>query len=267
MSWHTAGYEGAKQEEKRLDAQHGPSRFWMKDGNSQKEIVFIDDEPFGIYEHQPKINGDWKNWITCLAGSQDDVACCLILQQKAPKYYAGYYTVVDCTEATSEDSKKYMYEMKYLPAKLGTVKKFKLKKESREEKSLVGCLYTVSRTSSKAPSVGEDFEFKRMVVPAKLFEVATYKGRKLSEMWNKAESSAEEMEKLKRLFKVKMDPQAQGKLLREVVPFNYMELLQPKSSKEIRLQLAGANIEDRDGSFGGSSGGGSAPKVEGDIPF
>ena len=62
--------EAAKQEKK-----YGPRRLYLKGGTS-RDVVFVDDNPACIYEHNPKMNGNWRNWMTCLQGVNDDVVCC-----------------------------------------------------------------------------------------------------------------------------------------------------------------------------------------------
>jgi hypothetical protein len=80
-------------------------------------------------------------------------------------------------------------------------------------------------------------------------------------------SSPEEVEKVKRLFQVKTDG---GAIVQKVVPFNYYEILKPKTPREMRDALRGVKIELDEGGGNSSrrgkdSEGGS--KQEDDIPF
>lgn len=239
-AWYSQGHEGMKREEERLATLYGPQRIWIKPGES-KNLVFVDNESFNIKEHNFCVNGDWKNWLTCLAGSEDDVACCGKLGSNSA-YFVGYHTAIDTTEYVDKKGVKHAYELKFLPAKMKTLKKFKRK---AEDKGLAGQLYKATREDAKSPSCGDEFEHVRPVDMDKAFELTSYKGKKLSELYDKAAVSAEEMEKLKKIFQLKFDDK--GKLLRKIVPFNYFELLAPKSPGEVKALLAGVTPKNEKG--------------------
>jgi hypothetical protein len=259
MSWYETGYSGINREEDRIATLSGPFRVWIPPGKSL-EMVFVDDEPVCIYEHQWKANGSWRNWTTCLQGISDDVVCCKDLGEKT-RSYVGYITTVQCTETTDKKGNKYNFELQLLGAKLKTLKKFRRKKEERG--ALAMTRFRVTREDDKSPSCGDEFEFlKEVTDPDKLFEVANYKGKKLSELWEKAESNPESMARLKRTFQLAFD--SEGKLLRRVVPFNYMELLKPMEAADLRKRLNANPAQDADGDGGGTNGGGGGGD---DVPF
>jgi hypothetical protein len=278
-SWLNTGYDGIKQEDQRLAALYGPNRFWMPAGVPPKEVVFVDAKPATLYEHNPNLNGDWKNWLTCQLNCFDEVVCCEILASRDyGRYFVGYYTVVDCSEWIDKKGTKYQYELKFFPAKQKTLKKFEIKHKDRlaeQEKEgqpltgVAGCLYKASRADAKSPTCGDEFEFKRMVNMEKLFDLANYKGKKLSDLFAKANESTEAMEALKRTFAVELDEN--GKVKMKLVPFNYEQLLKPHTPAEMRTLLGSAKIAPRepDGSDGGGSSGGSTGggKADEDIPF
>lgn len=257
MSWYKSGFDGVDQEQARLDAQYGPSRFRVRAGD-QQDAVFVDDDPVCIYEHNPKIDGNYRNWLTCLQGVSDNVTCCQKLGPNS-RYYVGFITVVSCTEWLDKKGNKHQYEMKLFPAKLRSLKSLRRKKDDRG--SLVACMYSCARDDDKSPSVGGELEFKRQVDLEKLFEVANYKGKKLPDLWDEAEANPGAMQKLMRTFQVK--PDAEGKLPRIVPPFNYFEVLKPRSPKELQLTLGMAEVEPPPGSNTGSGG---AVKSD-DVPF
>jgi hypothetical protein len=261
-SWAQQGFDGTKKEEERLATMYGPNRVWLKPGTSQ-EFVFVDDTPFCFYEHNPKIDGSWKNWITCLKDVSDgEVPCCEILGQNS-RYYVGYLTVVDMSKWTDKKGNVHQYEVKLLPAKLKTLKKFKRKKEER--KSLVGCIYRATREDDKSANVGDEFEFVKEADISKVFDVANYKGTKLAEMYAKAMESPEQMAILQKIFTV---PLVDGKILPKVPAFNYYSIFEPKSPRDCRTALAGATMDrdDAGGAGGAAAAGGSAGADE-DIPF
>jgi hypothetical protein len=262
QSWATTGFGGNQKEEQRLATLYGPNRVWIKAGGSQ-EWVFIDDEPLCIHEHNPKINGDWKNWLTCLQNiSEDGVPCCEILGAKS-RYYVGYFTVVDLSKWTDKKGNVHQYEVKLLPAKLQTLKKLARKKEDKG--SLIGALYKVHRETEKSPSCGDDFEYIRDADLSKLFEVANYKGKKLSELYGKAVEDPVVAHMLKQTFNLKYGDD--NKILPKIAPFNYLSLFEPKSAKDVRSFLKGAKIEGWDDSKGGGEKGGGGSSADEEVPF
>jgi len=181
-SWYSTGYDDMKREEDRVASSRGPNRYWMKEGTS-RDIVFLDDEPFSIYEHNYRADGSWKNWMTCMRGIRDEAVCDDKLGTNN-RSYVGFFTIIDCSEYTDKQGNSYQYEMKLLPAKMRVLKKFKRKKDERG--SLIGCMYRVTREDSRSPNVGDEFEFKKEVDLEKLFDYAQFRGKKLKELYEKA---------------------------------------------------------------------------------
>jgi hypothetical protein len=270
-NWYDSGYGGMKKEEDRIAQMGIPQRFWMPAGES-REFVFLEDEPFCIYEHNPKMNGNFRNWITCVKGILDGPApCCEEIGEKT-RYYVGYFTVVDCSKWTDKKGNTYQYELKFLAAKLKTLKKFKRKKEDRITgggDGLVGCLYKGFREDDKSPSVGDEFEFLRTVDLSKLLAVANYKGKKMADLFQKANEDPTNLERLKKIFDVKID--ASGQVIETLPVFNYMQLLAPKSTKDLKEMLKGNVEENDDGDkktgFGGGKKTGPKSGADEDVPF
>lgn len=250
-SWYSIGYEGIGREEQRLAQLGGPPRLWMPAG-STREVVFIDNEPVTIYEHNWKANGSWKNWATCLRGIEDECPGCQELGDNN-RYYIGIYTVVDISEWTDKRGNKHQFEINMLPAKLKSLKKFRRKSAERIEAGgtgVAGCLYRLARDGKEDPTIGGEAEFVREVDMAKLFPLVLYKGKKLVELFDKAEASEDSMKILKRLFQVQMADD--DKLLRQLVPINYFEQLTPLSVKDFKEVLRGASTDNDSGTGGGA---------------
>jgi len=255
-SWYNSGFDGMGAEQQRLESQYGPPRFWLPIGQS-REIVFMDDEPFCIHEHNPYMGGNYQNWITCVQGIHDDAVCCQKLEPKS-RYYIGYLTICDTSVYTDKKGNEHQFEMKMIGGKLPTMKAWKRKKDDRA--TLIGQLYKVSRDSDKAPSCGGEFEFNRSVDMEKLFTLACYKGKKLSDLFTEAEANAEKMVSLQKTFQLRL---VDGKLPRVLPAFNYVELLKPLTPKELRIKLAGA--EPRSSTGKGKTAGAGAESD--DVPF
>jgi len=236
-----------------MQSSSQPRRLWIKAGE-YREIVMVDDDPLCVHEHNPKMNNRWDNWFTCLQGIADSAPCCEILGANT-RYYVGYVTVVDCSLYVDKKGNKHQYELKLLPAKLKTLKKFKRKREDRG--SLVGAVFKATREDAKSPSVGDEFEYMRQADMDKLFELTTFHGRKLTELYSAAMENPASLSTLKNIFQVSMDG---GKPIPKLNPFNYFEILKPKSPDEIRAMLKGATFDDAPGPTSGES------SVD-DIPF
>lgn len=246
-NWYDTGYDGVKKEEDRMNAFSPPRRFWVKVGEP-KEFVFVSDEPFAIYEHNPKINGGFKNWITCVKGMYDTAPCCDEIGEQS-RYYVGIYTVVDCSKFVSKNN-TYQYELKFLPAKVKSMKKFKRKREdlqSSGEGGLVGKMYRAIREDSKSPNIGDEFEFVKNADMEKLFQIANFAGKKLPELYAQASGNAPlaatALERLQKTFDIQME----GGAIKNVIPqFNYLNLLKPKSPAELTYMLKGKVEKDDD---------------------
>jgi hypothetical protein len=243
MSWYNSGYDGINKEEQRLQSLSGPNRLWMPPGTG-KDLVVVDDEAFCIHEHNAKLNGHWRNQHTCNKGLEDACESCSRLGDKS-KAYVGYLTMVDCSLYTDKKGNKYQYEVKLVGAKIGILKKWRRKKEERG--SLVLTKVKTHREDDKKSSIGDEWEFGETVKDeAKIFELANYKGKKLSELWDKADANEQTKKLLGLTFQIDTGPD--GKLVRRVVPFNYMEVLKPRGNEFVRDLLGGVTKEEALGS-------------------
>lgn len=263
-SFYRSGFGGVKEEENRRDSMYGPARFWLRTGDGA-EVSFVDDEPACIHEHSPKINGNWMNF-TCLKDVYpDDPVCCEKLGFDT-RAYVGFLTVCDFREWTDKKGVTHRFELKLLAAKLGSLKLLGGKKADRENR-LSNRVYKVKRIGEKAPNIGDDWEYSREVDPAKadkFLESVTFRGKKLIDLY-KSEKE-EEIAKLRKTFRVAT---ADGQIVPKVVPFNYLEVLKPKTPKELRDILTGARIEKNGNAKSGSSGSGGNGEggKEDDVPF
>lgn len=260
-SWYNQGSDGIEKEQHRLDDLTGPGRLWIPGGES-KEGVFVDDEMFCIYEHNPKIDGGYRNWFTCGQGVHDEVVCCQKLGPKS-RYYVGFLTWVDCSKWTDQRGNTHQYEMRLMPLKMKSMKKFKRKKDDKG--SLISTYWRLTREEDQSPQVGDDWEFKRDVDMDKMFPHVCYRGKKLSELWDDAEGKPEAMEHIKRTFQI--EPK-DGKLPLTVPAFNYFRLLEPKPPKDIRILLGAVQPEDEDKSPSRTQSYKSGGDIkEEDVPF
>jgi hypothetical protein len=207
----------------------------------RRELVFIDEEPTTIYEHNWKAGNSWKNWTTCLRGIEDSCPCCEVLGE-TNRYYVGYYTAVDTSKWTDRRGNEHQFELILIGAKIGTLKKLRRKRQDRLDDgattALAGHLWRFTRDSDKDPAVGGDYEYVREVDLEKLFTLALYKGKKISEMFDKAEANSDSMKVLEKLFKIEKEGDT---LVRKLVPINYYQQLHPLSVGDMRAAMNGVS--------------------------
>lgn len=255
--WYNTGYEGVDREKERIARAGGPTRYWMK-AQTTREMVFVDDEPLCIQEHSWQANGSWNNHCTCIREVSDYAPCCEKLGDKS-RAYIGFYSIVDCTKNTDAKGNVYQYELKLLPAKLNTLSVIRRKKADRT--SLVGALFKVTRDTADNPNCGNDYDFQKEGDLVKLFPLATYKNKKLTELYKEASEKPEVMARLKETFQLEIDPKT-NLIVPKIFPFNYVTLLAPKEPKEIRAMLGSVTPDT------GAKGANAAPSPKDDeIPF
>lgn len=160
MSWYTEGEEGLDEDEKQEKAEYsgkGAKRFFLRE-NTEREIIFLSDDAVRIWEHNPLVNGEWKpdNWYTCRQGVFRNDPTCAMCQGNIQRYKMGFYSIMDTTEFTFK-GKTYKNLRRLLALRLEGMKRIKKKKE--RQGGLVGRRFLFSRTSAKAPNIGNDWEF------------------------------------------------------------------------------------------------------------
>lgn len=153
------GYDAFSEKEKEIEAKQSRTfinRFWLPSDGTSK-IVFLDDNPPIVEEHQIQIDGDWRNWFTCLRMVGESCPICDKLDSKP--YTVGFYTVLDTTEWKDKQGRVHKNEIKLFPAKFKTLQV--LKRLSAKRGSLDGCMFEVYRSSSDAPNTGDVFDFEK----------------------------------------------------------------------------------------------------------
>ena len=169
--WYDTGYEGAEAEkERRDDLKNAPRRFFLKPGAMAK-VIFLDDftakrtvkltsgqtvdrpiVPFCFDEHQLTIDGDWRNYRTCIGKIEPPCPLCSAGHRKS---YMGMYTVL--SNWIGEDGSEKWYKNLF-PAKLDNIEKLR-RQAMRRDGQLQFCLYEIIRTNERSLTTGDDFEF------------------------------------------------------------------------------------------------------------
>ena len=107
-TWWTTGAKKAQEARKKMQSMYRPE-FWMKDGETAN-IIFLDAEPFNIYQHQVKIRGRIKKY-TCLGPG----GRCPLCQVSDPRFLS-VYRIIDMRTYESKDGKKHTNTEKYYEA-------------------------------------------------------------------------------------------------------------------------------------------------------
>lgn len=181
MSLFNRGYDDVdKIAEKEAERRNGDRvfRFWMPTGTTTR-IVFLDDVPPIYEEHQLQINGDWKNWFTCLKQFGKPCPHC---EASSYAYTAGAYTIIDGTEWKDKQGNVHKNEKKLFVAKIDTLKK--LKQISAKRGGLRGCVFEVSRTGDKSPGTGDMFDFEKKLTEEELVAMFGKKDPKGAQGYN-----------------------------------------------------------------------------------
>ncbi len=168
-----SAYDAAEKQAKSREARKnskvsGPMRFWIPAGLS-KRVIFLDDNPPELVEHQVTIDGDWRHWFLCLrtpdANGFWTVGNCPFCDMKIPKYLMGPYSVVDETGYTDKKTGEEKKNIKHvLVAKERSLNKFK--RLSARHGGLSGNRFECFRTDGKSVVIGDDWAFTGKVEEA-----------------------------------------------------------------------------------------------------
>ena len=151
----------------------GPSpamRFWIPKGE-ERRIIFLTEgnQAKRIWEHQVRLSGDWRNWVSSLTwfGHKKDPLKDFSEETGMFRRYNAYaFSIIDTQEFTDRSGQKRKNVKKLLLAKRDTaeiLKRMYLKRLDADQ-GLRGAMFDVYRTNSdKSASVGEQFEFVKMV--------------------------------------------------------------------------------------------------------
>lgn len=154
MSWFVKGDDPQRDSFIKNASSSSVIRFWLKNGET-KEIVFLDDARFGVYEHTVQLNGKWDTF-TC-SGS-----LCALCGHGKERAYVEYYSILDLTPYVAKTGQKKDFSRKALGLKKEAAKIIANRRETCGG-SLAGKKFRVTRIGDKSPASGNDFEFVKEV--------------------------------------------------------------------------------------------------------
>lgn len=152
----TRGYDAFKQKEEEVESRMEDRifRFWLKP-ETEAKIIFLDDDPPILEEHQLRINNSWLNWFTCRRMINEPCIICDELGDTP--YTVGFYTILDLSEYKNKKGDTVKNTIKLFTPKFKALQL--IKRQSQKREGLELCVYDVYRSSSDAFNVGDSFEF------------------------------------------------------------------------------------------------------------
>lgn len=232
MSWYKKGEDGyqevvSRQQLEEEERSRRVIRFWLREGERAK-VTFLDDEGFFYQEHHLKLRGRWGNFFTCPA----DFSECPICESGERASSVAAFTIIDHTPYVIRNGpnkgKTVQHTKKLLVVKRAALHKLMdRKRKLAKDGGLKLGVFELARFSAQECNTGEQFDYLGKRIP---------------------------LDKLKTLAPKGVDPDEWVK------PFDYMTILAPLSTDDLRLvakqSVFGADV--------GSPASASAAPVVGD---
>lgn len=163
MSWFKTGWNDTNEEGSKSPFEtKGPRRFWLPPEKDAK-LLFLEDEPTGIWEHGFQINGKWGHFEPCHTKNKISDRCpiCDSGDKMFPSFI-GFFSVINMTPwFTKKDKKEFNFQREVFAARMGSKDKpgilKKLERMKQAEGRLRGCVYKTYRSGKKTESCGDEF--------------------------------------------------------------------------------------------------------------
>jgi hypothetical protein len=196
MSWYVTGDDAKdaikkhqikrlQQEKERRERKNLPKvyRFWMPPSyvDEDKEfhessalVTFVDakehpdgyEMPFAYMEHNIFLNGNWKNWFTCIKNN------CPLCKNGNRPYLAAAFTVVDHRKWQDKKGNVHQHEIKLYVAKSGALSDMLGEYDRRG--GVRGWRVRITREGEKTPGVGSKRDFVKQVSIADKYQPLDY---------------------------------------------------------------------------------------------
>jgi hypothetical protein len=251
MGWWNTGFESAKNAyDYDEGGQHGPRRFWMP-SEATRRIIFLDENPVTYWEHNFKLNGNWRNWEPCKKRNKQDNSCALC--ERYPDVFpsfVGILSIINMTAWESRKGREINFKRELLVAKLGGKDKpgilKRLERKKKEHGRLRGAIFDVYRSGAKVESVGDEYTMIEMVEPA---DIVKYGKAKLAEWVAHVNENLDPKDQVNLDKLWERDPWT---------PFDYDSVLSMRSNEELKALL---------GSAGNGGGGDDSSSADEDAPY
>lgn len=231
MGWFNTGFESASHAYDYDEGSKGPRRYWMPP-DSEKRVIFLDDDPTTFWEHNFKHKGSWKNWEPCKKRNRmdNDCALCDRYPDRKPSFI-GLLSVINMTPWESKQGREFCYGRELFAAKLGGKDKpgvlKKLERLKKQHGGLTGCVFDIYRSGGKTESVGDEFTLVEKIAPK---EIAAFGKKHLKEWVQRINESIDDPEKYLTLDKLwERHPWE---------PYNYSEILEVRSNEALKVMFS-----------------------------
>ena len=154
MTWFNTGVQAVEKEAKRNEEQRNnkaPRRIWLP-ANSEKKVIYLDDEGFSFYEHSYEQGGNSYNYHTCPGKASGCPHCA---SGKKP-YLLTVYTVIDKSEYKDKTGAVHANEKRVHALKVDSA--LALARKSQRWGGLKGKEVVIARKGPKDAAAGSDFE-------------------------------------------------------------------------------------------------------------
>lgn len=271
MSWYKTGYGATKEAYDYSDKDGGgPRRHWQPPEVTNR-VLFLDDDPMLLWEHNYQYNGSWKQWDACLVRNKIEAQCyfCERWPDKHP-YFIGFHSVINMTPWKSKKGNVYCYQRELFGARLGGRDRPGILKELERLRlkygRLRGLVFDVYRSGKLTESCGDKFDLVEKIEPA---AIAEFRDEHLRAHLAKINADADADKKVTMDQLLKRNPWE---------PWNWSELLgeggtmAPKTYAQQKAMFANGGGSKGSESQGARSGGGDSDFVPDDfggddIPF
>lgn len=136
------------------DQHRKPTRVWAKAG-FDKELVFIDDRGFSIWEHSFPLRGDSRNWITCIEQTGKKCPFC---ECKIKRFFNTFYSVIETSGHWGGNDIWYQNKRRLFCAQ-PDVARIILKHKRRLENSLVAKKFQIGRGDYSSQATERCFNY------------------------------------------------------------------------------------------------------------
>src|SRR5262245_58060147 len=155
-SWYRQGFTQPEMRGRR--GSGNTNRLWVKPG-TKTTGMFLDSQPWCIYEHNPYLDGSWRNQTTC-PGADNPDGCPLCEIGDEPDY-VGFLSWADFSTWTDQKGNEHTFTKKLFPMKQKVWKILAAAAEKRGD--LTGWIVECFRTAKEEPATGLSYDFEEKI--------------------------------------------------------------------------------------------------------
>lgn len=162
-AWYSEGADEIEKELKRQTEVKVPRR-WYLPVEKSNQLTFITDNPFSFREHNLKLDGNWRNWFTCIGKG------CPLCKAGNDAYLASAWLVIDHSVWSDQAGNEHKDEPRLLVTKARVASRI-LKIRAKQD-GLTGVRCEVFRAEAMSPNTGDQFDVEKKHTPNELAKIA-----------------------------------------------------------------------------------------------